>query len=405
MRRSKVLRKFPKALVLLRQRYRDPLCSHFYLQRRIAQPQTGQEIARSSKCGNSVGVVIPDRTVMQDSVTTVAALAILPAAAVLCAILIIALRPWLARYAVAKPNARSSHKIPTPQGGGIAVVGATIAVSAGALFFSPPPNANLFSFIVLLFGALLIAAVGVMADKHPIAAAPRLLLQSFAIIAVLAILPADLRLFPVLPWWSERILLLIGALWFVNLVNFMDGLDWMIVVEVVPITAALAALGLLGYFPWQDTVISLALCGATIGFAFFNRPVAKLFLGDVGSLPIGLLLGWLLLVLAAGGGRAAAALLPLYYVADSTITLLRRAVNGEPVWQAHRSHFYQRATDQGFRVIDVVTRVFSVNLALAALALTTIVLPWRMTEIFALCAGTVVVAWLLAVFARGPLRP
>jgi UDP-N-acetylmuramyl pentapeptide phosphotransferase/UDP-N-acetylglucosamine-1-phosphate transferase len=76
------------------------------------------------------------------------------------------------------------------------------------------------------------------------------------------------------------------------------GLDWMTVVEVVPITAALAAIGLLGYIPWQDTVISLALCGATIGFAFFNRLVAKLFLGDVGSLPIGLLLGWLLLLLA-----------------------------------------------------------------------------------------------------------
>jgi UDP-N-acetylmuramyl pentapeptide phosphotransferase/UDP-N-acetylglucosamine-1-phosphate transferase len=85
-------------------------------------------------------------------------------------------------------------------------------------------------------------------------------------------------------------LLLVGALWFVNLVNFMDGLDWMTVVEVVPITAALSALGLLGILPFQNTIISLALCGATIAFAFFNRPVAKLFLGDVGSLPIGLLL-------------------------------------------------------------------------------------------------------------------
>ena len=113
-------------------------------------------------------------------------------------------------------------------------------------------------------------------------------------------------------------MLLVGTLWFVNLVNFMDGLDWMTVVEVVPITAALAVHRLVRLLPWQNTVISLALCGATIGFAFFNRPVAKLFLGDVGSLPIGLLLGWLLLVLAASGGRAAAALLPLYYLADSS---------------------------------------------------------------------------------------
>jgi UDP-N-acetylmuramyl pentapeptide phosphotransferase/UDP-N-acetylglucosamine-1-phosphate transferase len=121
------------------------------------------------------------------------------------------------------------------------------------------------------------------------------------------------------------------ALWFVNLVNFMDGLDWMTVAEVVPITAALAAIGFLGYLPWQDAVTSVALCGAMLGFAFFNRPVAKLFLGDVGSLPIGLLLAWLLIVLAASSGRAAAILLPLYYLADSTITLLHRAANREPV--------------------------------------------------------------------------
>jgi UDP-N-acetylmuramyl pentapeptide phosphotransferase/UDP-N-acetylglucosamine-1-phosphate transferase len=341
---------------------------------------------------------------MQESLTAFVALAIVAAAAVLSALLIVGLGPWLARYAVAKPNARSSHKVPTPQGGGIAVVGATILVSGGALFLSSAASASMSPLVVILAAVLLIAAVGAMADKRPIAAAPRLVLQSFAVAAVLATLPPDLRLLPVIPWWSERILLLIGTLWFVNLVNFMDGLDLMTVVETVPITAALAAIGLIGYLPWQDTVISLALCGATIGFAFFNRPVAKLFLGDVGSLPIGLLLGWLLLVLAGQGGHTAAALLPLYYIADSTITLLRRAASREPVWQAHRSHFYQRATDRGFRVIDVVARVFAINLALAALALATILLPSPTTDIAAVGVGMALVAWLLVVFARGPAR-
>jgi UDP-N-acetylmuramyl pentapeptide phosphotransferase/UDP-N-acetylglucosamine-1-phosphate transferase len=341
---------------------------------------------------------------MQDSLTVFAVLAILAAAAVLSAVLIILLGPWLARYAVAEPNARSSHKLPTPQGGGIAVIGATVLVSGGVLFFSRTAGASILPLVVILAAVLLIAAVGAMADRRPITAAPRLVLQSFAVTAVLATLPPELRLLPVLPWWSERILLLIGTLWFVNLVNFMDGLDWMTVAEVVPITAALAAIGLLGYLPWQDAVISVALCGAMLGFAFFNRPVAKLFLGDVGSLPIGLLLAWLLIVLADSGGRAAAILLPLYYLADSTITLLRRAANREPVWQAHRSHFYQRATDRGFRVTDVVARVFAVNLALAALALATILLPSRTTDISALSAGSALVVWLLIGFARGPRR-
>jgi UDP-N-acetylmuramyl pentapeptide phosphotransferase/UDP-N-acetylglucosamine-1-phosphate transferase len=332
-----------------------------------------------------------------------AAMAILAVAAALSASLIVALRPWLARYALAKPNARSSHKIPTPQGGGIVVVGATIAVSA-IVFCSTAARISTMSSTLLCCAVLLMAGIGVMADKRPISPALRLLLQTFAVAAALAALPPELRLLPVLPWWSERALLAIAVLWFVNLVNFMDGLDWMTVVEVAPITAALGAIGLFGYLPWQSTAISLALCGATIGFAFFNRPVATLFLGDVGSLPIALILGWLLLTLAGSGARAAAALLPLYYLADSTITLLRRTANREVIWQAHRSHFYQRATDRGFRVIDVVVRVFAVNLMLAALAFATILLPSRTMEIAALSVGMALVAWLLIVFARGP-RP
>jgi UDP-N-acetylmuramyl pentapeptide phosphotransferase/UDP-N-acetylglucosamine-1-phosphate transferase len=172
----------------------------------------------------------------------------------------------------------------------------------------------------------------------------------------------------------------------------------MTVVEVVPITAMLGLMGLLGILPWPATLLSFALCGAMIGFAVFNRPIAKLFLGDVGSLPIGLLLAWLLLLLAGSGHRVAAILLPLYYLADSTITLVRRAINGEPVSQAHRSHYYQRATDRGFGVLDVVSRVFGVNVILALLALATAFWP---IDAAALSAGTAIVAWLLVTLARG----
>jgi len=326
-------------------------------------------------------------------------LAIVATAALLSAVLIIVLRPLLARYAVARPNARSSHEIPTPQGGGIAVIAATIAVSGSVLLFSTA--ASPLPLTLVFAGVLLIAAVGVVADKHPVDVVPRLVLQTFAIVAVLFALPPGLRLLPVLPWWCERIALVIGGLWFVNLVNFMDGLDWMTVAEVIPITAALAAIGFLGILPWQDIVLSLALCGAMVGFAFFNRPIATLFLGDVGSLPIGLLLGWLLLLLAGSGARTAAILLPLYYLADSTITLLRRALNGEKVWQAHRSHYYQRATDRGFSVTEVVTCVFVLNLALGSLAVVTVLLPSKLTEVSAVLCGVVLVGWLLVTFARG----
>jgi len=149
----------------------------------------------------------------------------------------------------------------------------------------------------------------------------------------------------------------------------MDGLDLMTVAEAVPITAAMILLGLLGQLPTLSVLVAAALCGAMIGFAPFNRPVAKVFLGDVGSLPIGLLLGWGLLELAWHQELIAALLLPLYYLTDATLTLFHRIARGEPFWDAHHSHFYQRATDNGFSVPRVTANVFLLNLALAALAI------------------------------------
>jgi UDP-N-acetylmuramyl pentapeptide phosphotransferase/UDP-N-acetylglucosamine-1-phosphate transferase len=333
-----------------------------------------------------------------------ASAAIAAIAALVCAGLIVIIRPWLERYALAHPNRRSSHTAPTPQGGGVAVIVAALAVSCAASFFVSAVGQTAAP-ASLVVAVILMAGVGAMADFYAVNVAPRLLLQALAVALVIYTLPAELRCLPFLPAWIERILLLVGGLWFVNLVNFMDGLDWMTVAEVVPVTAAIAAIGALGLLPAPAIIASLALCGAMIGFAYFNRPVAKLFLGDVGSLPIGLVLGWLLVLLAGNGARAAAVLLPLYYVADSTITLLRRLRNGERIWQAHRTHYYQRATVAGYSVRQVVARVFAVNLALGALAITTIIFRGAMTEIAAVVAGGVIVAWLLVVFARGPRAP
>jgi UDP-N-acetylmuramyl pentapeptide phosphotransferase/UDP-N-acetylglucosamine-1-phosphate transferase len=204
-----------------------------------------------------------------------------------------------------------------------------------------------------------------------------------------------------LPWWAERFCFLVGLVWFVNLVNFMDGIDWMTVAEVVPLTATVALLGLSGTIAPSSTILAFALLGATLGFAPFNKPVARLFLGDVGSLPIGLLLGWLLLQLAGAGEIAAALLLPLYYVADASFTLVRRIVAGEPFWRAHRSHFYQRACDRGLSVGEVVGRVFLTNLALAGLALLTVSRHDAVLAAAALAVGAALVAWLILGFARG----
>jgi len=174
----------------------------------------------------------------------------------------------------------------------------------------------------------------------------------------------------------------------------------MTVAEMLPVTVALAAFGLSGTTPPDILSVALALAGALIGFAPFNRPVARLFMGDVGSLPIGLLIAWCLVLLAGHGHLAAALLLPLYYLADATLTLVLRLSRGEKVWVAHRTHFYQRATDNGFKVIEVVRDVFALNLVLAVLAAGSIALHSVACDVFLLGLGAVAVALVLRRFSR-----
>jgi UDP-N-acetylmuramyl pentapeptide phosphotransferase/UDP-N-acetylglucosamine-1-phosphate transferase len=327
-----------------------------------------------------------------------AGLAIIAAAAAICAFLIVWLMPLLQKYALARPNARSSHTVATPQGGGIAVVGATLAVWLIAVSLLVTPT--LPSLVPIVLATVLLAALGAIDDLRTVAVAPRLFIQVLAVTMVIASLPADAALLPLLPWSLERALWLLAGVWFVNLVNFMDGLDWMTVAEIVPLSAALIVLSLLDALPVHGAVLALALLGAMLGFAPFNKPVARLFLGDVGSLPVGLLLGYLLALLALGGHLAAALLLPLYYLADATLTLLRRLSNGERIWQAHRSHFYQRATDNGWRVPQIVGSVFGLNIVLAALALASVWQPDRTVQGLALLFGATLVGGLLTAFSR-----
>jgi UDP-N-acetylmuramyl pentapeptide phosphotransferase/UDP-N-acetylglucosamine-1-phosphate transferase len=301
--------------------------------------------------------------------------------------LMVLLRPWLARYAMVQPNARSSHLRPTPQGGGIAVVVATLLVAAGAILVSPALLENQGGqFLALTAATALLGLVGAMDDMRSLPAVARLAMQCIAVGVVIAALPAELRAIPQLPWSIERAGLFFAGVWFVNLVNFMDGIDWMTVAEVVPVTGAILALGLVGTVGALPAVVSAAL------------------LGDVGSLPIGLLLGWLLLQLAATDHLAAALILPLYYLADATITLGRRLVRGEAIWLAHRTHFYQRATDHAFTVPQIVARVFVVNLLLAGLALIAVAAHNVAMSLAMLGAGAAIILWLLAGFATGKPR-
>lgn len=325
------------------------------------------------------------------------AAALIIGSAVLTFAALILLRPLLRRYALARPVARSSHKEPTPQGGGLGIVAATIIAASGAALHLGLP---LWPMIVLFIAAAFLALVGAIDDILTVPVLPRLVAQIAAIAILIAAIPSDFRVFPWIPFWPERLLLAIASLWLVNLVNFMDGIDWMIVAEVVPVAGGLALVGCLGILPAGATIIALALLGAMIGFAPFNKPVARVFLGDVGSLPIGLLLAYLLIVLAGRGHIVAALLLPLYYLADATITLIRRILRGEKIWIAHRDHFYQRALDFGMPVWSIIFNVVALNFALVALATASVLIPSAPVLLAAAATGTALVGYVLFRFSQ-----
>jgi UDP-N-acetylmuramyl pentapeptide phosphotransferase/UDP-N-acetylglucosamine-1-phosphate transferase len=151
-----------------------------------------------------------------------------------------------------------------------------------------------------------------------------------------------------------------------------------------------------------QALAGLALAGAAIGFLVWNWHPARIFLGDVGSVPLGYIVGGLLIQAMVAGHWAAALILPLYYLADATIILFARTFSGQKPWEAHKSHFYQRAHQSGLSHGQVSLCIALLNVALIALAAAA-GLGWSWLAL-ALAAGAV--ALLLAYFAaRGALTP
>jgi UDP-N-acetylmuramyl pentapeptide phosphotransferase/UDP-N-acetylglucosamine-1-phosphate transferase len=267
-----------------------------------------------------------------------------------------ALIPLLRRAAVLdRPNERSSHNIPTPRGGGIAVIGAALAawlvlVAAGA---APA------TLLAVIAGAGALAAISWIDDLRDLSPSVRLGVQCAAVaLGVLAALPEGLVFQGWLPAPLDRAAAALLWLWFVNLYNFMDGIDGMAGSETASVGIGLALFAVIGV--GHDpalAALAAALAVAAIGFLVWNWAPARIFLGDVGSVPLGYLLGFLLLATASQGYWRIALILPLYFLADATITLLRRLLRGERVWLPHREHFYQQAVRRGLGHAAVVRRV------------------------------------------------
>ncbi len=311
---------------------------------------------------------------------------------------------WLTRRAVAHLTDRSSHTAPTPQGAGIIIVPVALAVAGATLGLAGIHFPGGASHAAVVAGAaILLMVVGFIDDVHPLGIATRLATQVLAVGLAVLLAPPDLRVFASVPIAAERAALILVGLWFINLFNFMDGIDLISATETSAITVGIMILAAIGVVSGSYGVVAAALLGATLGFVPWNKPPARVFLGDAGSLPIGFLLGVLLFHLAASGAFAAAAILPLYHVADSTVTLVRRLIQGEKIWQPHRQHFYQMACRKGFAVTEVVGHIAILDLGLIVLAVAS---AWfgPLGAGIAIVLAKVFVIVVLVIFARGRPR-
>jgi UDP-N-acetylmuramyl pentapeptide phosphotransferase/UDP-N-acetylglucosamine-1-phosphate transferase len=328
------------------------------------------------------------------------AIAVVASAAALSSVLIYFLKPVLVRYLLAHPTARSLHSVATPQGAGAAVILALLIICAAAWALWRAPEGAM-ALLPALAAALGLTVLGLADDARALPVSWRFIGQTLAALVMVASLPEDLRLFPdLIPLLLERALLVLGTVWFINAVNFLDGLDWVTAAQVVPLTLGLAVLAGLGAVPASIGFLALVLLGAMLGFAVFNKHPAQVFLGDAGSLPIGLLLAFML-IYVAGTNLAAALLLALYTISDSTITLIRRAANREHIFTPHRSHYYQRAVIAGMTPPQVTARIFVLGLLLASLAVTAVILDSTIADILLLGLGAVATGYVLHMLARG----
>jgi len=315
------------------------------------------------------------------------------------------------RYALAKeivdiPNERSSHSVPTPRGGGVAIV-ATFLLGLVFLWNASLLNNN--HFTAFLGAGLWVALIGFMDDHAHIAARWRLLAHFIAAIWLVTwlggapsvvVLGADFDL-----GWVGHLLSIVILVWLLNLYNFMDGIDGIAGIEALTSTLVVGLLMMLIVDHEGAASLHILMSAAAAGFLVWNFPPAKIFMGDAGSGFLGFMLG----ALALYSTNIAPQMLWVWcivlgvFIVDATYTLFRRLLRGDKIYEAHRSHAYQYATRKYGSHMLVTLSVLAINL----LWLT----PWSLAVAFGVVDGIIAVVfsyipliWLAWYFHAGELE-
>lgn len=317
----------------------------------------------------------------------------------------------LRRYALNKqiidvPNARSSHSVPTPRGGGVGIVLTFLGCLPllGAFDWVPAP-----ALLAIGGAGALVAVIGFMDDHGHIAARWRLLGHFAAAAWMLfwldGLAPLQVFGYALDLHWFGYIVAAFYCVWMLNLYNFMDGIDGIASVEAITACLGMALLSVLAGASDLIT-LPLLLAAATAGFLFWNFPPAKIFMGDAGSGFLGIVLAGLSLQAAWHSSQLFWSWLILLgvFVVDATFTLVRRLVRGDKIYEAHRSHAYQFASRHYGRHLPVTLAVAALNL-LWLLPLALCVLLLGLDGVLVLIIAYVPLVLLAVRWRAGELEP
>ena len=267
---------------------------------------------------------------------------------VVCAVFVTSwgLTAWVRRYALQGrlmdiPNQRSSHAVPTPRGGGIAIV-VSWNLALGVLWWLGVVRDELAGAGLAALG---VAAIGLWDDYRSLSARIRLLVHFICAAVVVWLLPLNIT--PLALNTAASVLLVVALVWLLNLYNFMDGIDGLAGGQALSVALGFALLAALVGFN-ELMWLALILAMAAGGFLCWNWPSAKIFMGDVGSGYLGILFGVLLLLAWQHSAMLAAAgvILMGAFVVDATWTLITRMLTGQRFMAPHRTHVYQKLSDR-----------------------------------------------------------
>jgi Fuc2NAc and GlcNAc transferase len=286
-------------------------------------------------------------------------------------------RNWARRRDVVDhPGERRAHAVPTPRGGGLAIVITVLAGVAigGALGWIRPSLAA-----ALIIGGSGIAIVSWLDDIYQLSIGTRLVVQTLASAGALACIGgvSHVSVGPSIHnlGVAGNLVIIAGMVWLTNLYNFMDGSDGLAALEAIMV--ALAGAIIMPLYTPEARYLALLLAAASAGFFYWNRPPATVFMGDVGSCFIGFYFGVLVIDAKTSSAMPLTVWVILLgvFVTDASLTLIRRMVSGKRWTEGHRTHAYQRLLKAGWTERQILIPVAVINLGLMGIAWTVSRIP------------------------------